>query len=82
MARQITHSEWGRIIAHAWMEPTFAHELSTDPARAARTFLGLDPKTEVNVFQIPPKPGDLSQSQIEDIRSGKTVSAFMAPYSC
>jgi len=82
MARQITASEWGRLIAHAWIDPTFAHELSTDPAKAARSFLELDPNTEVHVFEVPARPADLSHPQLEDIRSGKTAGAFLAPYSC
>jgi hypothetical protein len=82
MAREITHGEWGRIVAHAWLDPKFAHELSTDPAKAARGFLGLDPSAEVRVFEVPPKPADLSHGQIEDIRSGKAVGLMMAPYSC
>jgi hypothetical protein len=82
MARQITPGEWGRIIAHAWMDPAFARELSADPAKAAKSFLGLAPNAEVSVFDIPPKPADLSHPQLEDIRSGKTATAFLAPYSC
>ncbi len=82
MARQITPGEWGRVFAHAWIDPKFSHELSTDPARAVKSFLAIDPKTEVQLLQIPPKPADLTQPQLEDIRSGKTVSAFLAPFSC
>jgi hypothetical protein len=82
MARQITAGEWGRIIAHAWLDPNFANALSTDPAKAAKSFLQLDPSTEVNVFQVPAKPADLSQPQLEDIRNGKTASPYAAPYSC
>lgn len=82
MARQITASEWGRIIAHAWIDPTFEQALSTDPAKAAKSFLQLDPNSEVHVFEVPAKPADLSQPQLEDIRSGKTVGPYMAPYSC
>jgi hypothetical protein len=82
MARQITASEWGRIIAHAWIDPTFGHALSTDPAKAAKSFLGLDPDTEVHVFEVPAKPADLSQPQLEDIRNGKTAGPYVAPYSC
>ena len=82
MARHITSAEWGRIIANAWSDSAFAHELSVDPSKAAKSFLGLDPKTEVRVFEVPPKPSDLSQTQIEDIRSGKTIGAFIPAYCC
>jgi hypothetical protein len=82
MARKVTHSEWGRIIANAWIDPTFAHELSLDPGKAVKGFLGLDAKTEVSIFEVPAKPADLSQPQLEDIRSGKTATAFLPPYSC
>jgi hypothetical protein len=82
MARQITASEWGRIIAHAWIDPTFADELSTDPAKAAKSFLGLDVNAQVRVFEVPAKPADLSQPQLEDIRSGNTPGPFVAAYSC
>ncbi len=82
MAREVTQSEWGRIIAHAWIDTTFAHELSTDPAKAARSFLKLDPNAEVHVFDIPAKPADLSHGQIEDIRSGKAVGLMVKPYCC
>jgi len=83
VARKITHSEWGRIVAHAWLDPKFAHELSTDPAKAAKGFLGLDANTELHVFEVPPKPADLSQPQLEEIRSGKAMGLVaVAPYSC
>ena len=82
MARQITTGEWGRIVANAWIDPTFAKQLSADPANAAKSFLGLAPNTDVSVFEIPPKPADLSHAQLEDIRSGKTVSAFLPAFSC
>jgi hypothetical protein len=82
MTRKITQSEWGRIIANAWIDPNFAHQLATDPGKAARSFLGLDPNTEVGVFEVPPKPADLSAGQLQDIRSGKMATAFLAPYSC
>ena len=59
MNRVITRGEWGRIIATAWLDPTFAHELSTDPSKAVKSFLALDPDSEVIVFEIPAKPGDL-----------------------
>ncbi len=81
MARHVTPAEWGRIIAHAWIDPAFAHELSIDPAMAAKKFLGLDPHAEVRVFEVPARPSDLSQPQVEDIRDGTTV-AFMPLYSC
>jgi hypothetical protein len=81
MAHRITPSEWGRIIANSWIDPAFADQLATDPALAAKKFLGLDPGSEVR-FELPSKPTDLSQAQLEDIRSGKTVSAFMPMYTC
>jgi hypothetical protein len=82
MARQITAQEWGRIIANAWIDPTFSRELSTEPAKAIRSFLGLDPKTEVQVFEPPARPADLSQPQIEDIRNGKATSPFQPLFCC
>jgi len=82
MARHVTPSEWGRIIAHAWIDSSFAHDLSTDPAKAVTSFLGIDPKTPIRVLEIPAKPADLSHAQLEDIRSGKTASAFLPMYSC
>ena len=81
MAHQITASEWGRIVAHAWIDPGFAQELSADPAKAARSFLKLDPNSDVR-FQLPAKPADLSHPQIEDIRSGKTANSSLPPFSC
>lgn len=81
MAHRITPGEWGRILANAWIDPAFADKLSTDPASAAKSFLGLDPATEVR-FELPAKPADLSMSQLDDIRSGKTVSAYLPMYSC
>jgi hypothetical protein len=63
------------------MDPSFAEQLATDPALAAKKFLGLDPGSEVR-FELPSKPADLSASQLQDIRSGKTVSAFMPMYTC
>jgi hypothetical protein len=80
MARPITMSEWGRIIANAWIDSAFAQELSTDPAEAARSFLKLDAETEILVFEIPPKPADLSNQQIEEIRNGR-VDSFHLPGS-
>ena len=80
MARPITMSEWGQIIANAWLDPAFAQKLSTDPAEAARSFLKLAPGTEILVFEIPPQPADFSNQQIEEIRNGK-VDGFRLPGS-
>jgi hypothetical protein len=82
MSRQVTQSEWGRIVAHAWLDPAFAQKLSTDPAAAVKGFLGLDPGSEVHVLEVPPKPADLSHPQLEDIRSGKSAGVLIAPFSC
>jgi hypothetical protein len=83
MAREITNGEWGRIIAHAWTDPGFAHALTTDPAKAAKSFLGLDASMEVHVYELPPKPADLTAQQLEDIRSGKSFALLPArPFSC
>ena len=81
MTHVLTRGEWGRIIANAWLDPTFAQELSKDPAKAAKNFLGLDPKSEVTVFEIPAKPGDLVDLQLEDVRSGRTTT-MVIPYFC
>ena len=81
MARHITPNEWGRMIANAWIDPAYAEELSADPVKAARRFLKLDPHSDVR-FEIPAKPADLSLPQLEDIRSGKTVNASLARFSC
>jgi hypothetical protein len=82
MARQISPNEWGRLIANAWLDEKFAHELSTKPAETAKKFLGLDPHAEVHLFDIPPKPGDLSNDQIEEIRNGRLEHVIRPPYSC
>jgi hypothetical protein len=82
MARRVTQSEWGRITAHAWLDAAFAKQLSTDPAAAVKGFLGLDPSSEVEVFEVPPKPADLSKPQLEDIRSGKAAGILVPPYCC
>jgi hypothetical protein len=81
MTHVITRGEWGRIIANAWLDATFAHELSRDPAKAVKNFLALDAKSEVIVFEIPAKPGDLVDSQLEDVRSGRTTG-IVIPYFC
>ena len=78
----ITRGEWGRIIATAWLDPTFAHELSTDPSKAVKSFLALDPDSEVIVFEIPAKPGDLADSQLEDVRSGRSTTMVIPFYCC
>ena len=83
MSRQVTHSEWGRIVAHAWLDPAFAQKLSTDPAAAVKGFLGVDPSSEVHVLDVPPKPADLTQPQLEDIRDGKARGTIAIPlFSC
>jgi hypothetical protein len=82
MSRQVTQSEWGRIVAHAWLDPAFAQKLSTDPAAAVKGFLGVDPSSEVHVLDVPPRPADLTQPQLEDIRSGKSAGVLIAPFSC
>jgi len=82
MTRAVTTSEWGRIVANAWLDPSFAHQLSTDPSKAVKSFLSLDPKTEVLMFEIPPKPADLIDSQLEDIRSGRSEGTIIPYFSC
>ncbi len=82
MAREITPKEWGRIIANAWIDPAFSAELSTNPAKAVRSFLGLDAGTEVHVVEVPARPADLTQPQLEDIRSGKAPSPYRPNFSC
>jgi hypothetical protein len=82
-ARPITQSEWGRIIAHAWLDPKFADQLSKEPAMAVRNFLKLDADAVVHVFEVPPMPGDLTKAQLSDISSGKADRLIMHPFfSC
>ncbi len=82
MAHAVTQVEWGRVIAHAWLDPAFAHELSLDPAKAVKKFLALDPNSDVEVLEIPPKPGDLSNSQLADVASGKTNLVHFSKFCC
>ena len=82
MARELTTAEWGRIVANAWLDPVFAQELTIDPAKAAKKFLGLPAHEDVRLLDIPPKPADLTQPQLEDIRSGKSAGVLIAPFSC
>lgn len=84
MSRVVTHGEWGRIVAHAWLDPAFAKELSTDPSKAVKSYLGLDPNSEIGVFEIPPRPGDIGDAQLEDVRSGRAnLAATPAqPFCC
>ena len=82
MTHAVTQIEWGRIVAHAWLDPVFAHELSTDPSKAVKKFLALDPHSDVTVLEIPPKPGDLSNSQLADVASGKTSLVAFNKFSC
>jgi hypothetical protein len=74
--------EWGKIVANAWIDPNFADQLTTEPAAAIRGFLNLDPSAEVQIWEIPPKPADLSRQQIEDIRDGRAASAIVPMFSC
>jgi hypothetical protein len=83
MARDVTTAEWGRIIANAWLDPAFAHALTTDPAKAAKSFLGLTAHEELNLFEVPAKPADLSKPQLEEIRDGKAKGVIAIPaFSC
>jgi hypothetical protein len=82
MARKVTQGEWGRIIANAWLDPAFAQKLSTDPAAAVKDFLGLDAKSDLQVFEVPPKPADLTHAQLQDVKAGKAPGHMVAPYGC
>jgi hypothetical protein len=83
MARELTTAEWGRIIANAWLDPVFAQELTIDPGKAAKKFLGLPDHEDVRLLDIPPKPSDLTQPQLEDIRDGKARGTIAIPlFSC
>jgi hypothetical protein len=78
----LTPVEWGKIVANAWIDPNFGDKLTTEPAEAIRSFLKLDADAEVQIWEIPPKPADLSRQQIEDIRDGKAASAIVPMFSC
>ena len=82
MARNITTAEWGQVVANAWLDPAFAQALTTDPAKAVKSFLKLPPHEEVHLLDLPAKPADLSAPQLEDIRDGKARGAIAIPNFC
>ena len=80
--RHVTGHEWGQIIAHAWQNGPFANLLETDPTKAVKKFLKLDQDVDVIVFQLPPRPQDLTDVQLDAIIKGDD-SAYLCPqYSC
>lgn len=81
MARDLTSSEWGRVYAHAWLDPEFHDQLSTDPASAVKSYLGLADSDAVRVHAVPAAPADLSKDQLESIRSGDSPN-LLAAYCC
>jgi hypothetical protein len=77
----LTHTQVGQLIAKAWLDPKFAHDLTNNHADTVRKFLNLDPSVAVVPIPVPPKPADLTQQQLQDVVDGKSHMA-MAPYSC
>ncbi len=61
--------DWGRIMAKAWRDPDFKKRVEADPTTTIREFLGEKYKG-VNIFNIPPKPADVDEGQLEDIENG------------
>ena len=80
--KYVTGSEWGQIIAHAWTNKAFATQLQRNPARAVKEFLNIDDDLKVIIFQLPPRPQDLTDEQLEAVSSGKEVAYLCPQYSC
>ena len=62
----INDEEWGRMVAHAWINPEFKSLLESDPAAAARKF-GIEKPV---VFQVPPRPAGFDDDQVQRIANG------------
>ena len=52
----------------------------TDPAKAVKQELGIDPDASVCVFVVPPRPADLTDEQLESAMQGQQV--IISLYCC
>jgi hypothetical protein len=66
--------DWGRILAKAWSDPDFKRRIEADPTTTIRQFLSGLPNGNtyegINIFNIPPKPSELNDDQLDDIVNG------------
>ncbi len=66
----ITPTQWGQILAKAWLDSEFASNLATLPTETVKGFLGIESGVNVDIFPLPPRPEDLTDEQLEAIKAG------------
>lgn len=82
MADYVNSREWGRIFAHAWKHPDFKEKLEKDPKSAIAEVAGELGINADSLYKVPERPADLTDEQIERIRSGKDQAHFTPAYCC
>ena len=78
--KSVSSQEWSQIFAKAWLDPSYASLLRTDPTAAVRQFLKVDEKTPLDIFMVPPRPADLTDEQLDGVVKGTNNIAM--PYCC
>jgi hypothetical protein len=71
--KYITQHQWAKIIAEAWLDDEFREALEKDPAAAIKERFDLDFDY---VLKVPPRPSDLSDEQLDEIRQSDDAVHF------
>lgn len=72
-SKYITQHQWAKIIAEAWLDDEFREALEKDPGAAIRQRFNF--KFEY-VLKVPPRPTDLSDEHIDEIRRSDDAVHF------
>ena len=74
-----TSKEWAQVIAKAWLDEDFKNLLEKNPRKALKQ-CGF--KVDKGVFEVMPRPADLTDEEIREIAEGKKTAYHCTDKTC